>query len=38
MTPRLLRRLKRYYGLTPADESVWAKLRRGFWALWDALA
>lgn len=38
MTPRLRRRLKRYYGLTPAGEGAWAKLRRGLWALWDALS
>jgi hypothetical protein len=38
LSARLLRNLKRYYGITPAVESGWAKLRRGAWAAWDAVS
>ncbi len=38
LTPRLLRRLKRHYGITPAVETGWAKFRRGLWAVWDGVS
>ncbi|MDX6768147.1 MAG: hypothetical protein SF051_01330 [Elusimicrobiota bacterium] len=38
LTPRLLRRLKRHYGVTPAVETAWARFRRGLWAAWDGVS
>lgn len=37
ITPRLVRVLRRYYGLTPARESAFSRLKRGAWRVWDAL-
>lgn len=37
LTPRLLRQLKRYYGLTPAVESGLERLGRFWLAFWDGL-
>lgn len=37
ITPRLVRVLRRYYGLTPARESAWNRVKRGAWRVWDAL-
>lgn len=37
LTPRLLRNLKRYYGLTPAMESGLERLGRFWLAFWDGL-
>lgn len=38
LTPRLLRNLKRYYGLSPAMESGLQRLGRWWFAFWDGLS
>lgn len=38
ITPALVRALRRYFGLTPIRETASARLKRGFWRAWDALA
>lgn len=38
LTPRLMRNLKRYYGLSPALESGLERLSRWWFALWDGLS
>lgn len=38
LSARLLRNLKRHYGITPAVESSWERFRRGMWAAWDGVA
>jgi hypothetical protein len=38
LTPRLMRNLKRYYGLSPALETGLERLSRWWFALWDGLS